>query len=613
MMDYRVCTAALDSFREQLALSNPGDPAVAALRDQQVSDADQAPEHALLGSLVDHLIWHAASDGKELELLEEAARLWNDGRILYDSLREFRGRLEAALKDPADPANVQALNAASSAIQPLVQKVLTQLDEVQALKARVAKMSHLRPHPRQQDRPLGGWTWGDIFLARRTEAFVRETRRLANDTETSAFAFGVLSSYGANVAGSAYLGQVVGGPRRGHRFRDRVARNTVGSWVGKMDPFAPSIADLAQRLKQAFPAGLPETVRQHLEAALQATYDLGVLPPLPDLAAGYDRLVRHLELLASFVIPPAPAAPQEPFLSALFGDPAKPYVPSMPEGTGLVEAGVPGAGSGSNPGVVVPQGLGSDDGPTQQEPPASTEAKCGAFWEALGWSFLFLMGGWFACVIRWQDGDRCQLWDDITQNWEKAFPGGVEGSVELSAGQSQPLTGENLQNIAQADQILQFIGDLFNLSSLTWDGFNKAFDFLAIHGLIYPDGLLDRWRYRQFLSVPAIQPGAWPRLPDTGPRFDLYPQTGVELPAAFVFAYQPKATPAAVLARVPVVAVVSAADVSEHVWLQMARGERDSSNLDLDADRGWRHPCWTAEGSINDQPINVRTLGYDET
>ena len=57
----------------------------------------------------------------------------------------------------------------------------------------------------------------------------------------------------------------------------------------------------------------------------------------------------------------------------------------------------------------------------------------------------------------------------------------------------------------------------------------------------------------------------------------------------------------------------SAADLSLRVWEQEAHGVQDSNNLDLDADRDWRHACWTAAGAITDQPIAVQVLDYDET
>ena len=95
------------------------------------------------------------------------------------------------------------------------------------------------------------------------------------------------------------------------------------------------------------------------------------------------------------------------------------------------------------------QNFGTNDGPDHSEPPDSTEVKCGAFWEAIGCAFLFLIGGWIACAIRWTNDERCQLWDDITQNWEEAFPGGAYGAAEISSGGPQALTADDVAAISQ--------------------------------------------------------------------------------------------------------------------------------------------------------------------
>jgi hypothetical protein len=593
MIDYRLQLAALQEFTDVLAAEAIADPAVADARDQDVGAVQQDPALATLGALLQHVVWHASADGRELELLEDAAALWADGLALYDGLGRFRAGLERTLTDPTDAAGVAAFNTVGEELRALVPKVVDQDRRIQALKDRVVAFTHVPPHPRQQDRQLADWGWSDILLARRTDAFVRELVRQATANGARAFGVGALSSYGANAAGSMYIGQVVGGPRRSHRFRDRLARNTVGSWIGAEWPGVPTLGDTAQLLAGA---GLPVAV----ESALHDAYPTQSLPPLPDLQLGSSRMVRHLQLLDGFGVPVTPEPPAEPFLSALFGDPAKPYVPTMPEQSGLVEAGQP-----AGPGGVMPLGLGTDDGPDHSEPPPTTEVKCGAFWEALGWSVLFLLGGWFACLLRWTNDERCELWDEITQNWEKAFPDGAQGAGEITFGAGpQALTTDQAAALAQREELTQLVGDLHNMQTMMWEGFQKAADFLALHGLIYPTASLGRWRYAQYLSVPSSK---WPLLPDNGPRFDEYPTTALEFPQGATV-YQPGSAPSAILSG-----QWSASSVSLPVWFQIAQDAIDSDNLDLDADRGWRHPCWTANGSIADQPLDVRALDYSET
>jgi hypothetical protein len=148
------------------------------------------------------------------------------------------------------------------------------------------------------------------------------------------------------------------------------------------------------------------------------------------------------------------------------------------------------------------------------------------------------------------------------------------------------------------------------METMMWEGFRKAAEFIALNGLIYPDAYLGRWRYGQYLSVPSTQ-ATWPQLPDSGPRFDEYPATGLELPQGET-AYSPGSAPSVILIGQGGTGQRSASSISLPVWMQIAGGALDSDNLDLDADRGWRHTCWSAGGSITDQPIDVRSLDYSE-
>lgn len=610
MIDYRTHAAALEQFRHSLAQSAFPDPQIASIRDQHLDDVARAPGMATLGSLVDHLIAHASSDGKELDLVGRAADLWEKGLALYNTLGEFRTSLENALTDPGNPQAVADFNAAAAKIHPLVLEVKNKNGEIQALKDEVHTFPHLQPHPRQQDRPLTEWSWGDVFLARRTDAFARTTREEASDAPTSAFALGVLSSYGANACGSAYLGQVVGGPRRSHRHRDRLARNTLGSWFSAHQPGLPSLAAIAAQIKLGAPT-LPTVIEELIESAIHATYDPQRTPALPDLQLGYQRLIRHLELLDTFTLPSAPLPPKEPFLTQLYGDPAHTHVPAVPQGVGMPQAA--GSGSGSGSGVVPQSNHPTGDGLGESDSAESTSVECGPFWEAIGWSLLFILGGWFYCVLKWGNGDRCPLTDDIGAKFDEAFPDGAYVGVETETS-AQALTGPDLDNAVQVDQVTTMIGHLFDTQSLMWEALQKASDFLSVHGLIYPDGRLGRPRYKQFLSIPATLPGTWPHLPEPNAnRLHLYPSTGTEQPAFPPPAYPPQATPDVFVSAEQGQGPFTASALSGAAWRQMAVHVRDATNYDLDADRGLHHACWAARGSINDNPVDVAALDYSET
>ena len=152
---------------------------------------------------------------------------------------ESRSNIEAALLNPAQPDSADRFNKAIEDLRLLGLSLSTsgKLDQIEALRQDVMKLRHIPEHPRQADRPLSDCgAGGDVFLARRTDAFVRTVYRRALDPALRSFAFGVLSSYHGNACGSAYLEQVVGGPRRSHRFRNRVARNAIGSWFAQTRP-----------------------------------------------------------------------------------------------------------------------------------------------------------------------------------------------------------------------------------------------------------------------------------------------------------------------------------------------------------------------------------------
>lgn len=610
MVDYRTHIAALRQFQEALALSAVADAQAAQLRDRQLGDVAQSPGMAMLGSLLDHMMAHASSDGAELLLVERAATLWKQGLGLYATLGAFRESLEGALADPANPLTVDAFNSAVAEIYPHLVQVKSKNAQIQALKKDVHTFAFLRPHPRQADEPLPSWPWGDVMLARRTDALARTVRAQAFDPRTSAFAFGVLSGYGANVCGSAYLGQVVGGPRRAHRYRDRVARNTLGSWFSAGQPGLPSLTAIANQIRSEAPT-LSADLESLIASALTKTYDINRTPTLPSLQVGHQRLLRHLELLDTFVLPVAPIAPTEPFLTRLYADLTDAHVSAVPQRVGVPAAS--GSGPGGSGGLT-PQSAKQPDALTNADAPDSTEVECGAFWEAIGLSLLFVLGGWFHCVVEWANGERCPLTDDIGDNFDDAFPDGVYVGPEHESDFPQALTASQLDNAANVDQTTALIGHLFDAQCLMWEGLNKAADFLSTHGVIYPDGRLGRPRYKQFLKVPTVPKGSWPQRPELNPnRLHRYPTTGIEQPAAGAFPLPPSTSPDAFMNARQFGLEWVASGISLEVWRQIAAGLAPGVNHDLDADRGFRHLCWKARGSIADDPIDVVVPGYSET
>jgi hypothetical protein len=159
---------------------------------------------AVLGALLDHLLRHAAFDGHEWELLEQAATLWKESVALYTTLGESGADIEAALAAPADPVSAGRFNHATEAIRlaGLGLHTSDKLGELETLRRDVMKLAHIPAPPRQENLGLPDWGWGDVFLARRTDAFVRNAYRGARSPALRAFSFGVSSGDNANVYGS---------------------------------------------------------------------------------------------------------------------------------------------------------------------------------------------------------------------------------------------------------------------------------------------------------------------------------------------------------------------------------------------------------------------------
>lgn len=611
MIDYRAHLTVLASCNAALEARVMTQPALTMLQVRQLSDVRQHGGMAALGALLDQLVRHAASDGRELDLLERAGALWSEGVALYAALGGCRNAIETALQAPLDPASPELFNNAANDLRLLGLNVSQsgKLDRIEALRRDVMQLAHLPEHPRQRDLPLPQWNWGDVLLARRTDALVRAGYRLADQPALNACAFGMLSGHAANACGSAYLAQVVGGPRRLHRYRDRVAANALGSWFAQAHPELARLAPVAELMRfgadPAAPA-LPAEVESMLMLALSDACDPPRAPPLPDLQLGYARMLRHMTLLDGFVMPGAPAEPAPSFIAGLYADPANPPAPLFTVQAANFPAGPGQGGSGAHPTNYA----GAGGKPTRTDSAPTTGERCGSFWMGLVYAIMFLGGGFAPCIGAWAQGERCKLWDAIWKEFGDANKPSQE-QMDALAGQAQPLTAAEFPAAAGCGQMTVMVGQLFDLQCRLWEGLDRARAFLAIHGLIYPDGMLDYPVYRQFLAVPP--PVALPLRaePDPAASYYRYPPGPSENPAFGWAPYASGMAPSAFVEPSPHAAPL-ACDLALQTWLQIARGELDANNDDLDADRGFRHPCWRAQGSIHDDPLAVQALAYDQ-
>ncbi|MQA35907.1 hypothetical protein [Modestobacter roseus] len=589
MLDYHAHCIALDEFTATLSAATFPEPDVESARERAVQAVAEEPGSALLGAFVHHLVAHAASDGAELELLRRAADLWARGRETCDRLGAIRADLETAMADPADPAAADRFNTAAVRAQELANEAIGLDREVDEIRATALAFPHLPPHPRQSDLDPERWGWGDLLLARRTDALVRALLRRAGDPSTLAFAVGAAGAYGASAAGSAYLAHAVGGPRRLHRHRDRLARTTVGAALAAQHPASRTPTAMAALLADELPA----VIGQALQDALGEAFDLSRTPP-PDLGLGHRRLVEHLRLLDRFELPAAPAPPGQVWLATLYGDPASPPPSLRPQDVDVVGQDGGGVAVEMGPGQPGSETAGNSDS-------AKVSRGCGI--AVLLIILIDLLQAFVQCIGQWANGNRCTFWENmlLSKLWEQDPPS-PHDPANPGVGQQE------LTAVGAAPQAAEFVGVLYDAHAQAWEAMSRARAFLVLTGLVYPTQLDGLPLHQQFLGLEELGAFVHREEPDPVATFHRRPTTPIERRDEMSSPYPHGAGPAVFLDPT---SRLHAATVSFGLWAQVARGEQDSQNLDLDADRGFGHACWRAP-SVHDDPVDVVVLGYDE-
>lgn len=592
MIDYHGDAIALSELLDALAAAPFPDPVLAAAQQDGIQSSTAHPGAALVGALYGQLLLHAASDGAELNLLDQAATLWGKGLALCHELGSIRADLEHAMENPADPGSADTFNNASVRAQTIGYAINALRPDIDALRTAALAFPHLPPHPRQENKPINQWDWGNLLHARRTDALARDLLNRANKASEKAFALGVVAGYGANSSGSSYLGQAVGGPRRSQRYRDRLARNTVGAWLAANHPKARPLTAISA----ALPANLPTDLRQLLTDALSTTFDLSETQPIPDLDTGYERLLRHLSLLTQFAKPPLPVPPSATWQVRFFSDPSSPQPTLRPQDVDVV--GQDGGG------VAVQYGGGPDPGSPQpgKDDSSKANAVCGIIVAIL--IIIDVIQAFVQCIVQWANKKTCTFWDNmlLKKVWEQDPP----DPRDPGNPQNTNVTAQQLTNAADNPQAAQLVSLLFDAHNTAWEAMDRAYNFLAATGLIMPDGLIGLPLYAQFTSLPPYRED-WPRRPEKHPvdTYHLPPSSPVEQPIQRPSLFPTNAAPSVFVSQATTTALT--------LWAQNASGQSGTANLDLDADRASGHLCWRAGGSIDDDPVAIEILRYEET
>ncbi|MFH9833327.1 hypothetical protein ACH4NC_18690 [Streptomyces sp. NPDC017201] len=595
MIDYYAHVAVLEQLRAQVPVAGGGAGPAELAQLQEFADAAAAEEGAaLVGLFTDHVLTHASADGTEADLLERAGDLWKTGKDLYEGIGEVRQVVEKALQTPDEPDAADSFNQAMARMVVLLRKAKKLSAGVRQLRKDLRPLKHLPPHPRQAGLQLSDWGYGDVFLARRQDAFTRTVfSRAGGDTTARALAFGVLASYAGNVTGSAYLAQGVGGPRRSHRFRNRLARNAVGGWCARQYTVAKP-RELADKLRPLVPASddaTPSAVAQVLAQALSETYDPALTPPLPDIDLGLRRTLRQLELYDVIRRPPLPR-PVVASIAVRVHTTAGGGLPETYDDQGFE---YPHSDQGAAPGTV------------DEVSGADTTGQAGDNGGGCPWwaytiigTVVFLMCLGISCIVGLVASGSCK--EGVSD-----FFDGLSGDDEPE--QPTSVTGDALIAVAASPAGPQIAQRLFEVHTGLWQAADEAFNYLALVGLVPPDDLLlTSPLHRQFLSLPVRELHPLREEPAAEKTYAFDPVTAHENPPTRPSPYPPGADPSVFVEG-------AAPEQALNLLLQILRGEQRSENLDADADRGYRHRCWTTDpyGSVHDDPVPVQVLAYHET
>ncbi len=611
MIDYHAHVAGLEKVQEELDAAVSGSGHEDAWAETKAA-LDAEPACAVLGALLDHLLERSEGARPEHDLLEEGSALYGEAAGVLANFADLRDKFEKLVDESREdpPANAGQEPTPSSA--PLVEfsalkaQLKTLQPKLEGLRKRFEAFQpklfppfrHVAGHAIAEEEPVASWLWRDVILSRRTDALVSALHG-ANDGSpaTLAFSFGALSGYATNCIGSSYLSQVVGGPRRSHPIRDRIARYSVGAWLRKNEPaLCPSLNDLRTRATSGNPLApkLPNAVRDQLTAAFAATFPAGSLGAVPDLDEGYASLLRHLELLESF-----PRQPEPPDIRASL------FVPIMQSTNQSVKDAQTKPQTARDPF--------SEDPPDPTLPPAQPtmpgqETTGGDGGCLLAIAIIVLALTIIGIIIYISNQDEAESPDEATAT------GLSESELKAAAIKLEAFLG--------SDEALIMVSGFYHAHSMLHTAMVIGRDNLARAGLVYPDEVdLLTSTFRQFTSLQASGGDTtYPHRPmphaDVG-YLDM-PSSPIEEPGTRPSRYPAGATPNVFLHGAPGGLFPTVGATGAELWLKHRdspnNSDGDRDNLNCDADRGEDHPCWrvSPDSSLGAQPVRVEILDYSD-
>lgn len=598
MIEYRWLHAIHRTFLYSLEQAAFLDPQVTA-RQQAALDAVRAsPAAALFGAYIHHVVARSTDDSGELALLEKASATWSRGCELADRLGSIRASLESSLEGPSSPGATSAFDDATVQLQKLANEAIALRADVDAIRAEATTMQHIPRHPRQDDLEVTHWDWGNRVIARRTEAFVRALYRNAETLtpKCRAVAVGATAAYAGHAAGSAYLSHVVGGPRRTHRFRDRLGAQSIGSWISQHTWTGETLSLLADTLEEVASNGtLDSELNDLVITSLRETYDVGAEGP--HLSTGVESVVRHLRLLDSFTLPAHPVVPSGGWMQLAWGDPSNPPAHLVPKDVDVV-------GTDNGPALQIGPSEPGPASPGKTDPKAAAEV-CGVI--ALILVVADLVQAFVRCVVQWAEGDTCTFWDNMFLS--KLFEQEPPDPREQRPVWDPQSTEQGLTLIGAAPQATELVMLLFDLHNQMFETMARARTFLVITGLVAPESTESLPLYEQFIRIGVEAVGPHLEVADPESTFHSYPDSNVEEPTERPSPYSWGATPTVAHQGT---APFDAGMIALTLWTQVAHGIESHVNLDLDADRGHGHAAWEAIGSVHDAPVPVRVLDYTE-